>query len=72
MAYINLHAPRALNVGVVAPIQKMAANLKHQIAARAVYSDVRRELNAMNDRELTDIGISRSMINDVAREAAKL
>lgn len=39
---------------------------RRQNAAR----QVRRELGLMTDAELTDIGISRSAISDLAREAA--
>lgn len=33
--------------------------------------ETRNELNQMTDRELSDIGISRWQINDVARQSAR-
>lgn len=36
----------------------------------AVYSEVRRELGAYSERELADLGIRRSEIAGIAREAA--
>lgn len=36
----------------------------------AVYSEVRRELGAYGERELADLGIRRSEISTIAREAA--
>ena len=38
--------------------------------SRAIYNRTVSELNALSDRELADIGISRSMITRVALEAA--
>lgn len=35
-----------------------------------VFRETYDELNALTDRELADIGLSRAMIGDVAREAA--
>lgn len=40
-------------------------------ARRSVYNRTIMELNALNDRELADIGIHRSMIAQVAKEAAR-
>jgi uncharacterized protein YjiS (DUF1127 family) len=39
-------------------------------ARRALYSRTVQELNALTDRDLADLGISRLQIEDVAREAA--
>ncbi|WCR20039.1 DUF1127 domain-containing protein [Paracoccus alcaliphilus] len=39
-------------------------------ARRAVYRQTVRELNALTARDLQDLGISRSMIPGLAREAA--
>ncbi|RJL18352.1 DUF1127 domain-containing protein [Paracoccus siganidrum] len=39
-------------------------------ARRAVYRQTVRELNALTARDLNDLGISRSMIPSLAREAA--
>jgi uncharacterized protein YjiS (DUF1127 family) len=40
------------------------------LARRRTYRQTLRELTAMSDRDLADIGISRSLIGQVAREAA--
>ena len=44
--------------------------MKAAIARRAVYAQTVRELNALTDRELADLGIARASITTVAREAA--
>lgn len=38
--------------------------------ARA-YSTTRRELSALNDRELADLGINRAMIEEISTQAAR-
>ncbi|WP_128515740.1 DUF1127 domain-containing protein [Tabrizicola thermarum] len=40
------------------------------IAQRRVYAQTVAELNALTDRELADLGISRLRIAEIAREAA--
>lgn len=40
------------------------------IAQRRVYARTVAELNSLTDRELTDLGISRLGITEIAREAA--
>lgn len=49
-----------------AAIQRMQENR----ARRAIYRQTVRELNALTDRDLTDLGISRSMVGHLAHEAA--
>ena len=44
--------------------------VKVVLAKRRVYSQTLFELNSLSDRDLSDLGISRSNITDVAREAA--
>lgn len=44
--------------------------LKTAIARRRLYSATLAELSQLNDRELSDLGISRLSISQVAREAA--
>ncbi|MBU2957575.1 DUF1127 domain-containing protein [Paracoccus sp. C2R09] len=39
-------------------------------ARRAVYKQTVRELNALTNRDLADLGINRSMITRLAHEAA--
>lgn len=42
------------------------------LAKLSAYSKVKRELNAMSDRDLLDIGLTRGDIEDVARTASKV
>jgi uncharacterized protein YjiS (DUF1127 family) len=50
------------------------AGLRQSIATRIrknrVFHDTRAELEAMTDRELADIGLTRFMIDDIAAQAA--
>jgi uncharacterized protein YjiS (DUF1127 family) len=46
------------------------ANLADKIAKRKVFLTTLRELQALSDRDLTDLGLSRSDIQGIAREAA--
>ena len=51
---------------LMAAIQHMQENR----ARRVIYRQTVRELNALTDRDLADLGISRAMIAGLAREAA--
>lgn len=44
--------------------------IRMALAKRGVYNTTRRELSALSDRDLTDLGIARCDINRLAREAA--
>ncbi len=44
--------------------------IREGFRSRAVYNQTVRELNELNDRELADIGLSRSTINRAALVAA--
>ncbi|MDF2140214.1 DUF1127 domain-containing protein [Paenirhodobacter sp. CAU 1674] len=46
------------------------AGLSEALARRRVYRQTLRELQALSTRELSDLGIHRSMITRVAQEAA--
>lgn len=48
----------------------LLARLRDTLQRRKVYRQTVRELNALTTRELTDLGITRSMITRVALEAA--
>ena len=62
-------ASRAVNVG-----RPAAGGLFNQLGAalarRKLYSRTLSELRQLSDRELSDLGISRLSITEVAREAA--
>lgn len=44
--------------------------LRFQMKQRRIYRQTLSELSSLSDRALTDLGLSRSMIKAVAREAA--
>lgn len=68
MATVN--STRVSSFGVADRIAAFVATWKAAAAQRAVYARTVSELNALTDRELTDLGIARIMIQDVARTAA--
>ncbi|MGL4321749.1 MAG: DUF1127 domain-containing protein [Paracoccaceae bacterium] len=68
MAYVN--NTRAASFGLIDRISNMIASYKAKAAQRAVYNRTVYELNLLTDRELSDLGIARISIEDVARVAA--
>jgi uncharacterized protein YjiS (DUF1127 family) len=68
MAYAT--ETRALGMSLAQWIAAVRAALAERMAAYSVYRRTLRELEALSDRELADIGISRDMIGDIARDAA--
>lgn len=46
------------------------ASLLGRLARYRMFRRTRRELDGLSSRELADLGISRSMITEIAREAA--
>jgi uncharacterized protein YjiS (DUF1127 family) len=54
------------------PVKSFLALWRSRAAQWRTYNQTVRELNALTDRDLSDIGLSRSMIPDVARETAHL
>ncbi len=71
MAHISLHAPRAFHFDFAARIQAVVDAFKARVAYRKSFNQISMELNSMTDRDLADIGISRGMIVQVAREGAR-
>jgi uncharacterized protein YjiS (DUF1127 family) len=59
---LNAYADYAEQPGIFARLRKTFADQRKYLAT---YD----ELNALNDRELADIGLSRLNVRDVAREA---
>ena len=47
-------------------MERAAARLAHN----RIYSNTLNELRTLNDRDLADLGLSRSMLRQVARDAA--
>lgn len=63
MTTLTTNAPSGFS-----PLAALGAFLRR----RAAYSRVYRELSLLSDRELEDIGLHRSLIADVASEAAAI
>ncbi|WP_203232287.1 DUF1127 domain-containing protein [Gemmobacter caeruleus] len=68
MAYVN--TTRLAQVGLAERIAAVIADVRTAMARRAIYRQTVRELKALNNRELADLGIHRSMITRMALEAA--
>lgn len=68
MAYANVSRTAA---GTLTDrLGAIANTLRLAIARRQKYNLTRRELYALTERELSDLGIHRSMIDEIAHEAA--
>ena len=67
MAYVN---SRATSAGLVDRLVSALTSVKEAIERRRLYTRTLDELNALTDRELADLGLSRAAVAEVAREAA--
>jgi uncharacterized protein YjiS (DUF1127 family) len=67
MAYVN---SRSASVTLSDRFGMIVKLVKDAVERRRVYATTVKELSALSDRDLTDMGISRLGITDVAREAA--
>ncbi|WP_188789123.1 DUF1127 domain-containing protein [Salipiger pallidus] len=65
MAYATDHSThgRSAFAGIVAAFRERSAR-------RRLYKDTLRELNSLSSRELSDLGLHRSMIRRIAYQAA--
>ena len=68
MAYVN--SARAVQASATDRFSGIFAAISAMLARRRVYDRTVRELRQLTDRELSDLGIARSLIGDIAREAA--
>ncbi|MDB5660025.1 MAG: hypothetical protein JWS10_2640 [Cypionkella sp.] len=68
MAYAN--TTRAVQVSASDRITGIFASISAMLARRRIYDRTIRELRQLSDRELSDLGIARSLIGEIAREAA--
>jgi uncharacterized protein YjiS (DUF1127 family) len=68
MAYTNISA--TAGTGMMDRIAVVFKTAKEALRRRRVYTQTVSELRALSTRELTDLGISRSMITRIALEAA--
>lgn len=67
MAYVNSRSASLSISDRVAHVVKM---VKDAVERRRVYNQTVRELSGLTDRDLTDLGLARANITDLAREAA--
>jgi uncharacterized protein YjiS (DUF1127 family) len=68
MAYANTnHAARS---GLMGRLALVRDGISTAVQQRRIYGRTLAELNALTDRELNDLGISRMAIPDLAHEAA--
>lgn len=68
MAYVN--STRVAQKGLLDRLADLKDSVLAAIRTRRLYAQTVAELNALSDRDLADLGISRLGIVEVAREAA--
>lgn len=68
MAYVN--SSRSASLGLGDRLGAMVKSVAEALERRRMYNRTLRELRALSNRELADLGIHRSMITRVALEAA--
>ncbi|TRW94823.1 DUF1127 domain-containing protein [Paracoccus sp. M683] len=66
----HIHGSDRKEAGIRAKLSAFVAGIQDARARNAVYRQTIRELNALTARDLDDLGIHRSMITRIAREAA--
>lgn len=70
MANTNAIAPRTTGLSLASVFGAVGQRLKAFSARNAAYNRTFNELGRLSDRELSDIGIARGMIHDIAQEEA--
>ena len=65
-----VNSTTAATPGLVERLMAFSPAIVDAMRKRRLFSQTMYELNQLTDRELTDLGISRLSIADVAREAA--
>lgn len=68
MAYVN--STGSVNAGVADRFSGLVKAVKDALARRRVFNQTLFELHRLSDRDLTDLGMSRSNLTEVARAAA--
>ena len=68
MAYVN--TTRATKVSVADRFFGLFAGMGAALQRRRIYDQTLRELRALSERELIDLGLHRSALVEIAREAA--
>ncbi|WP_198731810.1 DUF1127 domain-containing protein [Paracoccus tegillarcae] len=66
----HIHGGAHAAHGIRAKLSAMIAGMQENRARNAVYRQTIRELNSLTERDLSDLGIHRSMIRRIALEAA--
>ena len=67
MAYVN---SRSASLSISDRVSSVVKMVKEAVARRQLFNQTLAELSALSDRDLADLGLSRSGIADVARAAA--
>ena len=67
LIHVGSHRNEIAGSGVIA---KFVSDLRDHMARRSLYRQTVRELSQLGDRELSDLGLSRSSIRTIAHEAA--
>jgi uncharacterized protein YjiS (DUF1127 family) len=70
MAHVQNITP-SFPSALVAQVEKLQGAVQRHLAQRAVYRATLRELQALSNRELADLGIHRSEISRIAQDAMK-
>jgi uncharacterized protein YjiS (DUF1127 family) len=65
-----MNSTRSAQVSFFDRFAALMVGVKDLIARRRVFNQTLFELNQLSDRDLSDLGLSRANIADVAREAA--
>ena len=68
MAYVN--SSRSATISFTDRLGSLAKSVKLALHRRRLFNQTVRELNALSNRELADLGIHASMIKQIATEAA--
>lgn len=68
MAYVN--SSRAVSVSFGDRLAAVASVIRAAVQRRRIYLQTLSELRALSDRDLADLGLHRSMISAVAKDAA--
>ncbi|MBU2358282.1 MAG: DUF1127 domain-containing protein [Alphaproteobacteria bacterium] len=70
MPYSSNIAPHVSSASFGQVVVDAFADLRDAVARRRAYRTTARDLNALSDYELADIGVTRDMITDIARSGA--
>ena len=65
-----MNAPTNEKLNLFQRISEFRARIATATAQRKMYNQTVNELNTLSNRDLADLGLSRSMINEIAFETA--